>query len=35
LQIVAHKIIKIVEKGVTTAGAISQLATRELGIPKQ
>jgi len=33
-QIVAEKIIKIAEGGVTNAIAISQMATRELGAPK-
>jgi len=34
-EIVAHKIIKIAENGVTSAVAISKMATRELGIPKE
>jgi len=35
-EIVAHKIIsKSSENGVTSAVAISQLATRELGFPKE
>jgi hypothetical protein len=34
-EIVAHKIIKIAENGVTNAVAISRMATRELGIPKE
>ncbi len=34
-EVVAHKVIKIAEKGVTNAVAISQMATRELGFPKE
>ena len=33
-EIVARKIINIVENGVTNAIAISQIATRELGVPE-
>ncbi len=34
-EIVAHKIIKIAETGITNAVEITQMATRELGIPKE
>jgi hypothetical protein len=34
-EIVAHKVIKIAESGVTNAIAITQMVIRELGIPKE
>ena len=34
-EIVAHKVVKIAESGVTNAVAICEVATRELGLPKE